>query len=87
MLPYEQIGSGVYPERTGFNQKHREWDSWAVDNMRFGGVKPYDADINYFQFARCTVGLHKFVALVANGPALGNTTHPQAANQSIWRLY
>lgn len=86
-LPYEQIGSGSEPERTVFNQLFRELHGWMEENIRTGGVKPYDALIDYYQYARVAVGASKYVALVANGPALGNTVSPTASGQQVWRIY
>ena len=86
-IPYEQIGSGKEPERTVFNQLLRELTGWAIDNMRFGGLHPYDPEINYHQYARCRIGESKFVALIANGPAHGNAESPVMAGQTVWRRY
>ena len=86
-LGYEQIGSGDYPERTIFNQKMREWDGWASDNIRTGGLKPWDTDVTYYQYARVASGRSKYVATVATGPDEGNATDPTATGQTIWALY
>ena len=67
-----------------FNQRSLEWDSAATDSMRFGGPLPYDADINYHQWARCTVQADEYYATVANGPDLGNATDPTTTGQTVW---
>ena len=86
-LPYEQIGSGSEPERTVVNQLFRELNAWMTDNMRYGGVKPWDGDINYLQYARATVGRSKYYASVETGPVHGNSVNPTASGQTVWRLY
>ena len=86
-VAYEQIGSGFEPEREIFNQRFRELDGWAEHNMRSGGSHEWDSDINYYQYARAYVGLHKYVALVATGPRVGNQVHPEEPGNAVWRLY
>ena len=86
-LGYEQIGSGDFPQRSIFNQKMREWDGWVSDFIRSGGVKPWDTRIDYYIYARIAVGLSKYVATVATGPATGNETDPATAGQAVWVLY
>ena len=86
-VAYEQIGSGFEPEREIFNQRFREIDGWAGHNMRTGGAHEWDVDINYYQYARAYVDVHKYVALVATGPKHGNAVHPETPGQNIWRLY
>ena len=86
-LRYEQIGSGAEPERTVVNQKFREWSGWGVDNIRRGGVKPWDALVDYYQHARVAVNMSKYRATVATGPATGNATDPTTTGQTVWELY
>ena len=75
---------GHVPTRGRFNQRWRELDGAARDSMRFGGVLPYDAEVDYLQWAHCTLGRDEFVALVANGPSTGNVTSPATPNQAVW---
>ena len=84
---YEQIGSGLEPEGPVWNQRWRELGGWAAENMRTGGLKGWDPDVNYLQYARAAVGLSKYAATVATGPAHGNTTDPLTPGQQVWRLY
>ena len=86
-LGYEQIGSGDYPQRSIFNQKMREWDGVWAENMRSGGLRAWDTRIDYYQYARVAVGLSKYVATVATGPATGNETDPATTGQAVWVLY
>ena len=86
-LSYEQIGTRDEPEREVFNQKNREWDGWAVENMRTGGTKPWDSEVNYFQYGRVAVEGSKYWASVATGPSTGNSTNPMTSGQTVWRLY
>ena len=84
---YEQIASELEPELGVWNQRYRELDSWATENTRTGGLKQFDADIDYLQYARCGLGLLKYVARVATGPATGNAIRPDATGQQAWLLY
>ena len=85
-VPYEQINSGLEPERTIFNQRGREIDGWAIERMRTG-IPGWDGDIDYQQDAFVTSSGNMYIALVANGPVLGNTVNPAESGQSVWRIY
>ena len=76
--------NGETPRRKVVNQRFRELDGAASDAMRYGGVYPYDAEINYFQHARCSVGAVEYRATVANGPATSNATNPTTSSQTVW---
>ena len=84
---YEQPGSGSEPEREVVTQRWREIDGWAAHHMRTGGYHEYDAEVDYFQWARCIVEGHKYYCVEANGPALGNAVSPTTPGQQVWRLY
>ena len=86
-VAYEQPGTGFEPEREIWNQILYELSIWAREKMEYGGPIPYDPRVDYRRYGRCTAGIHKYIALVANGPARDNVTHPQAANNSIWILH
>ena len=79
---YEQIGSGSEPERLVWQQKSREWDGGFAERTRYGALIPWDATINYYQFARVGSGIHKYISTVATGPAHGNATDPATSGQS-----
>ena len=86
---YEQQGTGQFPERTGWNQKMREWDGAFGEMYRYGGLIPWDGEIDYYQWARVggTDG-EKYIAQVATGPAHGNAIDPttDTAN-TVWRRH
>ena len=63
---------GDVPKRGRVNQRWRELDGAARDSMFYGGVLPYDAEVDYLQYAHSTVALDEYVATVANGPGTGN---------------
>ena len=88
-VAYEQVGSGLEPERTIFNQKFREVEGAFQEKMRMGGCMRWDQDVNYFQYAR-VIGSdgNKYWCQVATGPAHGNIQDPTLDTaQSVWRLY
>ena len=76
---------GNTPRRRVMNQKFREFDGAASDAIRFGGPYPYDADVNYYQHARCTVGANEYRAVRANGPdESGGAVNPSMGGQTTW---
>ena len=83
---YEQINSGLEPERTIFNQRGRELDGWAIERMRTG-IPPWDEDIDYRVDAFVTRTGNLYISLVANGSTSGNASDPTAAGQTVWRIY
>ena len=86
-VDYEQLGSGNTPERLVVNQKFCELSAAFIDRMRFG-VLPYDALIDYPQYARVIDSTgRKMVALEATGPATGNATDPTTTGQTVWREF
>ena len=88
-VAYEQVGSGLEPERTIFNQKFREFEGCFQEKMRMGGCMRWDGDINYLQYAR-VIGSdgNKYYCLVDTGPANGNIQDPTLdTSQAVWRLY
>ena len=88
-VAYEQVGSGLEPEREVYNQKFREVEGAFREKMRMGGCMRWDGDVNYYQWAR-TIGSdgNKYYCLVATGPAHGNIQDPTLdAAQAVWRLY
>ena len=76
--------AGDTVRRAVMNQRHRELDGAASDSMRYGGVLPYDDEIDYYQYAHCTIDDDEYVCNVANGPDTGNVTSPTDAGQVIW---
>ena len=90
-LPYEQIGSGKFPEREVFNNHFYEKTSGLLDIAKFG-VPQWDAEVDYpvtadaKPFVTTASGL--WVSDVNTGPAYGNATDPDTPNQqTVWRLY
>ena len=76
---------GNTPRRRVMNQKFREFDGAASDALRFGGPYPYDAEVNYYQHARCTVGANEYRAVRANGPdETGGAVSPSSDGQTTW---
>ena len=75
---------GDTPRRRPVNQRFREFDGAASDSMRYGGALPYDAELNYFQYAHCTSTVDEYVCNTANGPATSNVTSPLTSGQTIW---
>ena len=76
---------GDVPKRGRINQRWRELDGAATDSMRYGGVLPWDVEVDYFQYAHSSSGLDEYVATVATGPALGNATDPTTTGQTVWQ--
>ena len=64
------------------NQLWREIDGAVSDLYRYG-VQPYDAEVDYLQYARCTIGFHEYYANAANGPAT-TVVSPEDPGQSVW---
>ena len=75
--------AGDTPRRSVMNQRFREQDGAVHDGIVYG-VLPYDADIDYVQYAKVGVGTSIYVAQVANGPDTGNVTDPSSAGQTVW---
>ena len=53
-----------------------------ADSMRYG-ILPYDALVDYRQYAHCTVALVEYTATVANGPAT-TVVDPTTSGQTTW---
>ena len=89
-LPYEQIGSGKTPERTGINQRFNEWYSAFIDFAEMG-VPAWDVEVDYTPasdaacFVTTTTGLH--LTRTNTGPTYSNATDPDAVGQVVWRRY
>ena len=54
----------------------------ASDSMRYG-ILPYDDEIDYRQYAHCTIALVEYTATVANGPAT-TVVGPTDSGQTTW---
>ena len=78
---YSTVG-GETPKRARVNQRFRELDGAASDSMRYG-ILPYDALVDYRQYAHCTVALVEYTATVANGPAT-TVVDPTTSGQTTW---
>ena len=85
-VAYQQPGTGFFPQRTVFNQRYYEWDE-GFKHKILRGVPEWDERINYFQHAFCNLNGILYVALVANGPEIGNAVSPDAPNNIVWRIY
>ena len=87
---YEQVGTGKFPERTGFNQMFHELTASFLDMFAYG-IPAWDTDVDYLittttvPFVVTATGL--WLALVNSGPDLGNATNPETAGQTVWRRY
>ena len=78
---------GNTPRRRVLNQLLREITGIAVEDRDYGGGPfPYDPLIDYRRYARCAIGVVEYVALVANGPVLGNATDPSTVGQAVWQV-
>ena len=75
---------GEVPKRPRINQRFRELDGAASDSMRYGGVLPWDPEVDYAQYAHCSVGIDEYVATVATGPGTSNATNPSQVGQTVW---
>ena len=73
---------GETPKRARVNQRFRELDGAASDSMRYG-ILPYDDEIDYLQYAHCTIALVEYTATVANGPAT-TVVGPTDSGQTTW---
>ena len=85
-IEYQVKDSGFTPPRTVFNQKAHEWD-FGFKHRIVMGIPEHNLGINYKRHAFCQVDGELFVALVANGPALGNQAAPTQEGQAVWRGY
>ena len=85
-VAYQQPGTGFFPQRRVFNQRYFEWDEGFKHKLVLG-IPDWDSRINYFQHAFVQVGGILYVALVENGPEIGNGANPTDAAQAVWRLY
>lgn len=85
-IAYQQSGTGFYPPRTLFNQRYHEWDEGFRHKM-FYGIPQWDENVNYRQHAFVQVEGVPYVALVANGPTVGNPTDPTDTPNAAWRVY
>lgn len=89
-ISYEQIGSGDHPQHDVFNQRDFELDSSLLD-IAAAGIPEWDAEVDHTPTsdAACFVitasGL--WLTFENTGPAYGNATDPDLANQQIWRRY
>ena len=89
-VAYEQLQSGKVVERAGVNQLLHEITAALIDIANHG-VPRWDAGVDYVPsageacFALTDTGLWR--TRVATGPTYGNPTDPDAAGQTIWRLY
>ena len=87
---YEQIGSGLEPERKVFNELDYEIDSALIDIAAMG-VPAWDVEVDYRPatntacFVTTATGLH--LTFTNTGPAFSNATNPDASGQTVWRLY
>lgn len=75
--------AGNTPRRRVANQLFREVQGAATDSMRYGGVFPYDALVDYHQYGHCFIATDEFVANVANGPAT-TVVSPSDSGQTTW---
>ena len=85
-LKYQQRGSGFYPSRTLTNQRYHEWELGFRHKLRYG-IPTHSMDVNYPQHAIAAIAGVPYVALVANGPLLGNPIRPTATPNAVWRPY
>ena len=85
-IAYQQPGTGFFPQRTVFNQRYFEWDE-GFKHKLVSGIPEWDSRINYFQHAFCQIAGILYVALVENGPEIGNGADPTDASQTVWRVY
>ena len=76
---------GETVRRRVINQLFREVDGAVVDILRYGGTLPYDEDIDYLQYARCSVGLAEYVALQANGPSTTAVQPGAPGSGTVWQ--
>lgn len=85
-LKFQQEGTGFYPSRRLTNQRYHEWDLGFGHKMLIG-IPEWDDGVNYRQHAFASVDGVPYVALVANGPAVGNATDPTDSPNAVWRAY
>ena len=89
-VAFEQIGSGLTPQRKVFNQRDYETDSALIDIAAMG-VPAWDVEIDYIPatntacFVTTDTGLH--LTFTNTGPSFSNATDPDASGQAVWRLY
>ena len=74
---------GDTARRRVVNQRFRELDGAASDLYRYGGLQPYDDEIDYLQYARCFVQGQEYYASAANGPG-STVVGPTDAGQTTW---
>ena len=65
------------------NQLYREVNGGVHDLYRYGGVLPYDAEINYPRVARCFVAGTEYSAVTPNGPDT-TVVSPADNGQTAW---
>ena len=76
---------GNTPRRRVMNQKFREWDGIAAEVMR-EGILPWDATIDYRQYAIAKVEDVIYRATIATGPGTSNATNPTQGGQTVWTV-
>ena len=76
---------GNTPRRRVMNQKFREFDGIAAEVMR-EGILPWDATIDYRQYAIAKVEDVVYRATIATGPATSNVTNPTQGGQTVWAV-
>ena len=87
-VAYEQRGTRLFPHLSVYNQRRREHEGAFDEMYRFGGLIPWDEEIDYHQYARVSgADGQKYIAIEANGPSHGNVTDPTASGQTVWRLH